>query len=350
MFMLSTLRNDMLRIAIFTLLVSPIIPVVLGFGQLRKAKPGDDMPEFSLPDANRVVFDYKHNRKRVLTVAFLSAGQKQSERAAIGIESVVKELGENAEPYDFVIVVDDRKAQQHFRTIWKTAPGGLRILLDPGYTLWGELGIIAKPTVLVIGKDGKVKWIKAGYGYDFVPSLKRHLGSALGIVKEGEAQGETEVKTLAHGTTEARVRRHLQMVRILEQKGRMESAIEEAGAARQLDPNSIEAALVLGELYCKAKQSEKALKVAGEIKTQSRGEQAKVSLILGWAKRQLGELDVAEQLLLEATKLDPKSIRGHFELGKVYQARGQNEKAMEVYYKALSQVLDEPVETNFSQH
>jgi tetratricopeptide (TPR) repeat protein len=348
--MLSALRNDMLRIVIFALLVSPVIPAVPTFGQSRKTKPGDDMPEFSLPDANGVVFDYKHNRKRVLAVAFLSAGQKQSERAAVGIERVIKELGEKAEPFDFVIVVDDRKAQQHFRTTWKTATGGLRILLDPGYTLWGQLGIIARPTVLVVGKDGKVKWIKAGYGYDFVPSLKRHLGSALGIVKEGETQGVTEVKTLSHGTTEARVRRHLQMARILEQKGRIEPAIEEVDAARQLDPNSIEVALAMGELYCKTKQSEKALKVAGEIKTQSRGERARVSLILGWAKRQLGELGVAEELLLEATKLDPKSIRGHFELGKVYQARGQNEKAVEAYYRALSQVLNEPTEADFSHH
>jgi Tfp pilus assembly protein PilF len=348
--MLSVLRNDMLRMAIFALFVSPFIPAAPGFGQLRKAKPGDDMPEFSLPDTNGVVFDYKHNRKRVLAIAFLSAGQKQSERAAVGIEGIVKELGGKAEPFDFVVVVDDRKAQQHFRTIWKTAPGGLRILLDPGHTLWGKLGIIAKPTVLVVGKDGRVKWIKAGYGYDFVPALKRHLGLALGIVKEGEVEGVTEVKTLAHGTTEARVRRHLQMAKILEQKERMESAIEEVGAARQLDPNSIKVALTLGELYCKAKQSEKALKVAGKIKTQSRGERARVSLILGWANRQLGELDAAEQNLLEATKLDPKSVRGHFELGKVYQARGQNEKAMEAYYRGLSQVLNEPMETNFSQH
>jgi tetratricopeptide (TPR) repeat protein len=348
--MLSALKNDVLGIAIFALLVSPVIPAAPSFGQLRKVKAGDDMPEFSLPDANGVVFDYKHNRKRVLAVAFLSAGQKQSERAAIGIQKVVKELGKNAEPLDFVIVVDDQKVQQHLRTMWKTAPGGLRILLDPGYTLWGQLGIIAKPTVLVVGKDGKIRWIKAGYGYDFVPSLKRHLGLALGIVKEGGAQGATEVKTLAHGTTEARVRRHLQMARILEQKGRMESAIEEVGAARQLDPNSIESVLVLGELYCKSKQSKKALKAVGKIKTQSRSEEARASLILGWAKRQIGELDAAEQLLLEATKLDPKSIRGHFELGKVYQARGQNEKAMEVYYRALSQVLDEPTEADFSQH
>ncbi|MHC4364630.1 MAG: redoxin family protein [Planctomycetota bacterium] len=347
--MLSALRNDMLRIAIFALLVSSVILAVPSFGQLRKTKVGDDMPEFSLPDANGVAFDYKHNRKRVLAVAFLSAGQKQSERAAVGIESVVKELGEKAEQFDFVIVVDDRKAQQHFRTTCKTPTGGLRILLDPGYTLWGQLGIIAKPTVMVVGSDGKVKWIKAGYGYDFVPSLKRHLGSALGIVKEDAAQGVTEVKTLAHGTTEARVRRHLQMARILEQKGRMESAIEEVGAARQLYPNSIEVALAMGELYCKTRQSEKALKVAGEIKTQSRGEQARASLILGWAKRQLGELDAAEELLLETTRLDPKSIRGHFELGKVYQARGQNEKAMQAYYRALSQVLNEPAETDFSQ-
>jgi tetratricopeptide (TPR) repeat protein len=64
-------------------------------------------------------------------------------------------------------------------------------------------------------------------------------------------------------------------------------------------------------------------------------------MISGWAKRQMGELDAAEKILLEATTLDPKSARSLFELGKVYQAAQKIDKAMTAYHKALSIIFDE---------
>jgi Tfp pilus assembly protein PilF len=63
----------------------------------------------------------------------------------------------------------------------------------------------------------------------------------------------------------------------------------------------------------------------------------------------MNELDAAEKLLLEATTLDPRSSRGFFELGKVYQTRKEVEKAMLAYYKALALIFTEPVEGRFSQ-
>jgi lipopolysaccharide biosynthesis regulator YciM len=62
----------------------------------------------------------------------------------------------------------------------------------------------------------------------------------------------------------------------------------------------------------------------------------------------MGELDAAEGFLLEATTLDSKSSRGFFELGKVYQAKGEVEKAMKAYHSALLQVFSEKADTNLS--
>ncbi len=57
--------------------------------------------------------------------------------------------------------------------------------------------------------------------------------------------------------------------------------------------------------------------------------------------RQTNQLDAAEKLLVEATTRNPKSSRGFFELGKIYQARGQFEKAMVSYRKALAKLFGE---------
>ncbi len=138
------------------------------------------------------------------------------------------------------------------------------------------------------------------------------------------------------------------MARILQQKGRLESAIAEVRKAKDLDPNSVQVALELGELFCIAGQSKEALDVVKMVKATKRFDRARLLLISGWAKRQAGQLDAAEKLLLETTTLNPKSSRAFFELGKVYQARGQTDKAMVSYYKALAQVFGEAHETKTS--
>jgi tetratricopeptide (TPR) repeat protein len=106
--------------------------------------------------------------------------------------------------------------------------------------------------------------------------------------------------------------------------------------------------LAIGELLCRTGQSEKALDAIEKIKTTKQIDAAQVLLISGWAKRQLGDLESAEKLLLETVAMHPKSSRAFYELGKVYRAEGQTEKAMQVFYKALALIFGEPVETNIS--
>ncbi|HEW78905.1 MAG TPA: hypothetical protein ENH34_02915 [Phycisphaerales bacterium] len=347
--MLSAKENNLPAILIFAVTAQVLLLAIPSQAQLRKMKVADEMPEFSLTEPNGPVFTYKHNRKRVLAIAFLSAKQKQSKHAVVDIKGIIKDLREKAEPFDFVGVMSGLTKKDFFDSDKANPKVTFPILLDTEYQLWGRLGIIATPTVLIVGKDDKVLWIKAGYGYDFAPALRSHLSQVLGIIQQSVPEESTQVKTLTNGTVEARMRRHLRTARMLEDKGRFESAISEVRKAEKLDPNSIEVALELGELLCTTNQSRAALDVIGKIKTTTKAENAKLFLISGWAKRQMSELDAAEKLLLKATILNPKSSRGFYELGKVYQARGEAEKAMQSYYKALRQIFAEPAETNLSQ-
>jgi len=325
--------------------------------QLRNIKVKDKMPEFSLPglaaasspnDPNKVVFTYKHNRERVLGLVFLSANQKQSQRAVADIEVIVKELDKKNVLFDFIGVMSGQSEKKSAELPEEKAAGIFPILLDEEYKLWGKLGIIATPTVIIVGKDDMILWVKGGYGYDFTPSLLRHFNHALGIGEEKVDEKLIEVRTLTGDSTQAKVKRHLTIAGRLEEKGRLESAIAEVHKARELDPNSIDAALTIGELFCRTGQSKKALDVIEKTQTTKRIDTARLLLISGWAKRQLGYLESAEKLLLETVTINPKSSRGFYELGKVYHAGGQTEKAMQAFYKALAIVFAEPVETDIS--
>jgi len=331
--MWSRLRNGLLGILISILTANAVFPAGRSEGGLRRMKLGDNMPEFSLADSDGKVFEYRHNRRRVLVIVFLSTGHKQSENAVSDITQVLADPLIKAEPFDLIGVTTQPPKDG--------SKSAFLITLDTQYKLWGKLGIIAMPTVLIVGKDDNISWIRAGHAYDFAPALRTHLSYVLGIAGKEAPEETVEARVLNNNTVASRVKRHLQMAKILEGKGRLDSAIAEVRIAQALDPNSVEPALELGELLCRAGKSRAALDTIENAQTTERRDKARQLLICGWAKRQMGDLQPAQVDLLEATRIDPKSTRGYFELGQLYQTKGDKDKALAAYHRALTLVFGE---------
>lgn len=308
-------------------------------GSTRRIGIGNKMPEFSASDTSGKVFDYKHRVGKVLMVVFLFANHKSSAQAAADIKGIVRKLASQAERLNVVVAIDDPNSQTFFRSDPNESAVGVHEVADTKYKLWGKFGIIATPTVIISDTNDIVLWVEAGHSYDFAPVIRARLNQALGIAQEIDPNDASRVKTVTNGTVTARVKRHLQMAKMLQAKGRIESAINEVRKAKELDPNSVEAALELGELFCRVGKNEAALNIVERIKATKRFDKARLLRISGWAKRQMGDLETAEKNLLEATKLNPKSCRGFFELGQVYQAKGDKDKAMAAYCRALTLVF-----------
>jgi tetratricopeptide (TPR) repeat protein len=301
---------------------------------------GDKLPEFSGTTLKGQTFTYKHNQNNALMVVFLSPGHERSARALKDIEDIFNQLGANTERLQTVIAVN-KQDNIDLSSIQKSAYKNVHVLLDSEYKLWGKFGIIAVPTVVISDKNDTVICIKAGHGYDFAPVVRAYLDQALGLTQKKKPEDAGRVETVSNDTVEARIKRHLQMAKMLEQKGHIESAIAEIKKAKELDPESNDAALELGELFCRSGRSDAALEITDSLKVTTRSDKARLLMISGWARRQSGDLDTAEKLLLEAIKIDPKSTRALFELGKVYQAKQQVDKAMNSYHKALTILFNE---------
>lgn len=342
MFHCELARMPVRILAVICLLVSS-----QSYGQLRKVAVGDKMPEFSLTDANGVEFSYKHDKQKVLAVMFVSQRQQNSARAIVTAKRVVGQLqSEGASGFELVAVTTEEPNATFVESCMKENEWLVRLLIDSKYQLWGKLGVIAMPTVVVCGKDDVVFWVKAGYGHDFEAGLRAYLQEALGLIGKGEASKSFEVKTLKNTGTQARLQRHLRMARILEGKGRHKSAIRELRKGLTLDPNSGQVAVELGRLLCKTGQGQAAVELVSNVKVSNRIEQARLLELSGWAKRQMGQLEGAEKDLLEATKLDPRSARAFFELGKLYRGQGKTDQAVEAYHEALRLLFDEPRESD----
>jgi len=310
---------------------------------LRRIRTGETMPAFSLTEVSGKGFTYDPSQERVLGIVVLKAGQSQFPRLMNDLETLVKDLRSKGKAFDCVGVMSGPGAREYLQTQDPNGRTSLPVLLDPEFELWGKLGVIAAPTALVVGTDQKVRWAKAGLGYDFIPGFHAQLAQALGL-KTG-AQGAISVQTLKNASNRARRERHVRMARTLAEKERFELAVSELEKARMLDPNATDVAFELAELLCRTGKSARALQIAKEVKADTRPDSARVLLISGWARRQMGELDAAEALLSKAIGLDPRSARILYELGKVYQAKGDFEKAVVYYRRALARLFEETEKT-----
>lgn len=319
----------------------------LAQGKLRKLKLGDKMPSFSLPQLDGRQYAYSADANEVLVIAFVSSRQKHSERVCLDLAEARSHL--HRHPFRLAAIASEAGEKEYFQAWHKDQKLSFPILLDAEYHFWGEVGVIATPTVMIVACDGTISWIKAGYGYDFASALELQLHRVLGIDDKDQAQQSPQVATLDPGAVDPHVHQHLNMARMMAEKGHLDPALKELRKAEELAPESNEVLLALGRLLCLTEQSEEALATIEKVKTDRRAELALVKMLSGWAQRQLNNLPEAEKLLRESLELKPTSPRTLFELGRIHQARKEQDKALDAYDRALTILFKENPSLGFSR-
>jgi len=308
----------------------------------RRIQEGALTPEFSTVDTTGKSFVYTRSGGKVLILTFLSSQKKRSEEAVEDISMAISSIPpDRLTSLQIAFVLQNADDSEFIASIQKNAPSMVHILGDDQYHIWGKFGVIATPTVLISDPQGKVLCVKSGHAYDFAPVVKSRLYQALEIPSDVSPDDASTVRTVANSTVVAKAKRHLQMAKLLSEKNRISPAIEQAQMAYEIDPNSPEVALELGELLCRGGKAHDALKLVNSLSSQSNRDKARINLIMGWAKRQLDQLEEAQKHLLEGISQDPMSPRLYFELGRIYQKRNDSEKAMNAYFKALQLVYPE---------
>ena len=308
----------------------------------RRIPEGALIPEFHAVDITGKPFACTRSNGKVLILAFLSSQQKNSQKAVEDIFRVLSSIpSDRLTSLQVAFVLQNVDNREFIASIQKEAPSVVHILDDDQYDIWGKFGVIATPTVLISNPQGMVLCVKPGHAYNFAQVVKSRLFQALEIPYDVSPADTATVRTVANSTMSAKAKRHLQMAKLLSRKGRVSSAIEQAQMAYEIDPNSPEVALELGEFLCRAGQAQKAIKLVSSLSGQSNRDKARINLVMGWAKRQLDQLEEAKKFLQEGIHQDATSPRLYFELGRIYQQRNDSEKAMQAYFRALQLIYGE---------
>ncbi|MHC4355243.1 MAG: tetratricopeptide repeat protein, partial [Planctomycetota bacterium] len=310
---MKTTRN--IVVAVLTVLVFSSAICEGASTPARRIREGALTPEFSAVDTTGKPFAFTPSKGKVLVLTFLSSEKKRSQGAVKDIFRVLSSVPpDRLTSLQVAFVVQNVDNGEFIASIQKEAPSVVQILDDDQYDIWGKFGVIATPTVLISDPKGKVLCVKPGRTYDFARVIKSRLFQALEIPYDVSDDDTSSVRTVANSSVTAKARRHLQMAKMLSTKGRVVSAIEQAQMAYEIDPNLPEVALELGQLLCRAGRAQKAIELVSNLSVQNRRDKARINLTLGWANRQMGELEEAEKFLLEGIRQDAMLHRLYFEL------------------------------------
>jgi tetratricopeptide (TPR) repeat protein len=298
---------------------------------------GETAPSFSLTERGKTTYRSSAFAGRVALVVFVRPGQDRSRRALREIMAIRESV--DASLWECMAIVSGEFTEEAIAELVTSTAFGGRVLLDPRMTVYGTYGVIVTPSTVLVGRDGKVAFAKAGYDYEYASSLDAHLRFTLGLVDAAERDRLIEEGRSAV-SPHSGVARLLGLARRLRSLGKLEKAEAAARKAHRENPEAIAARMELAEILLALKRPQEALELVTDVPEGARAS-GPLRLLRGRALLALGKPAYAEKEFRAAAVRDPRSARAHYELGKLYAQQGKKDEAIAELKQAVEKLLEE---------
>ncbi len=323
---------------ICAMIASP--PASASTGSPRNVKLGEAVPAYRLPTMMKTIVDSAQTDDQVVVLIYIVARQRSSERAAKDANRIVNEF--EGQPVELIFVTANTDHQPYFEQFWKNESIDAPLAFDTERKLYSDLGLVVFPTTIIIDREGRLAHVISTRGANYPNILDGYIRHTLGLLNDAGLKERIEARTLPANSPKSLASRHRTVARLLREKGLLPAAEKELLEALKLDPDNIDARLDLADLCLRVDRVDDASRFVDQaLEINSRHRRAK--LLRGITFFRQNKLDEAEAILTEALVLNPDPARTHFYLGRINEARGDKDKAIEHYRQALRRLLDEPI-------
>ena len=304
--------------------------------ELRNVKKGEPAPAFKLPAIDGTVADSEALKGSVLVVVCLSAEQRRSELAALESQQVVADLG--SEPVKLVHVTADVVQKAYFEKFRQERGISVPLAFDAERAFYGKLGLIVLPTTIVVSKDGKLSNVISLHSGEYKHVLDAYIRHALGSLNDEQLKQRLAAHPTEESSPKSMSSAHRALARSLREKGQLDSAKAELTKALAQDAENVEVMLDLADLELAMADLAGADAIVQKVLVikpdHRRAKQLKGVLLF-----RNNKLDEAEKVLLDALTLNPSPELAHYYLGRIYEQKGQQAKALEQYREALKRFV-----------
>lgn len=332
-------RKSLIRIGLLLPIIVMAIPQPVH--AIRNLKVGDPLPSFFLPRADGTAGLYPSEQLigQPAIIVFWRPDHKFSMDALRDLEAVAQDVG----LLKFKVLAVDAKLStvQDVHKALSSQTISFPVVLDPQRILYEKVGLIVCPTTLLFDAKGTLRFVVASHAGQFRQVVKARLRFLLGEIDEQTMNERTQPAIHRIEPDLAAAWRMYNLGIQLQTEGKTDEAASIFEKIIAEHPSLAEAHCMLGFLKFKAgdlKSAAERFQVA--LKHNPSLPQAQ----LGWGivLARSAEDQKAEQILLPLIADQSLAARARYELGRIYAARGQHEKALKFFQDALALIFPEP--------
>jgi len=306
-----------------------------------KIAPGDIVPPYQLETMSGPNVDSTNRQAKTTVLIYVVANQRGSERAIADASKAIKDI--NNQSIELLVVTANTDQSAFFTEFWEEKGIEGTLAFDPNRKLYADLGLIAFPTTLVMDHEGRLVHSLSTHSPNYPHVLDGYIRHAMGSLNDAGLAKHLKARSLPTSSPKSNASRHRAVAKLMRSKGLDESAEKELMQALEFDPESLDARLDLAELYLHQKRYPEASDYIDQVQ-QSNPEHRHAMLLKGILLFHQGSNEQSQQWLTKALNLNPNPARTHFYLGRVYEAQGDKDQALNHYRQALGQLLDETIE------
>lgn len=309
---------------------------------VRNIKDGDSMPSFFLPRADSISGIYGHEQLigQPSIITFFRPNHEFSLEAIRDLEAIAHEVGEQR----FKIIGVDAKLStpQEVQAFLTDETVSFPVLLDPQRILYEKVGLIVCPTTLLFDSEGKLRFIVASHSRRFHQIVRAHLDFLLGKINEQAMNDKINSKLSRIESDLVAAWRMYNLGTKLQTEGKIDEAASIFEKTIAKYPSLVEARCALGFIKYAAGDLNKAAEQFQAAFNQKPGfPMARLGMAIILART--GKEPQAEQILLSLIGHQSLAARARYELGRIYLAHGERDKALTFFQDALAVIFPEPL-------
>lgn len=321
------------------LIVFALAGSALAISQIKRYEkpPAIDLKDL---DGNRVTSESLKGQPAILVFGELY--NRNTIRAIKELETVriANGFGKTKLPIYLIVAQNAKAADLRASLVKKNVQA--TVLHDPYRTAFGDYGVVAIPSVVVLDGKGNVCTAISGYPLAFADFVTDAIKFALGELtrKQFEAAGKV---TSRPAMDESRVRagRLAGLARQLFRRGLSELALDRYKKALELDPGHLPARVGLSRCLIRLNR----LDQAGEqlhkaLTVDKKNLEANLAMAYVEILRGGDETAAARKRLDRVLLFSPHSAEGHYLMGLVHETQKEISKALAEFKKAAEMLLE----------
>lgn len=304
---------------------------------LRNVKIGELVPAFAAKDLDGNVVGKRDYTGRALLMVFV---RPEHEKSLVALRAVQRVVGDYTGTKLAVLAVSTKPgAKDHFRQLVSKHALTFAIALDPSREIYGDFGVFLSPTTLLIDETDVLRYELAHIPPNYERRLRIHIDQLLGKISRSEH--DTVLARLKEGKRESldASERRLALAETLVEQQKYAEAVVVLTQLRS-ERNSPLAAALLGAAYLGLGNVDEAGKCLDPV-ADTKPAPTRLKLALAWLEIHRKNERKAEIHLLDAVKTSPKKGPILYELGRLYERRGDTAQALDCYRKAAEDAYGE---------